>query len=1317
MSSSTAGPDERRSAKNLVKDIAKEHGYIGEEILLGIPEDRRRMIEDALLKKDQMIGSSVITLAKNLYSSKARFVFELLQNADDNQYTKAAAEGSVPFVRFTVFPRKIVLECNEDGFTPQNLTAICSIGKSSKTGAHGYIGEKGIGFKSVFMVAWKVHIQSGPFSFSFRHKNGDSGMGMISPVWEDIEEELESPLTRITLHLHETGDKGAIRAQFEELQETVLMFLRNIRKVVVRFYDQDGQQLSSVTHTLTYPQEHRARLQRVEVVNGKSEEQITHFHITRHDADGLSRNESRTYSDAEEASRAYEKSEIVLAFPLSHSSAPIIEPQDVFAFLPVRKVGFNFLIQADFVTTANRQDIVGDSSRNLSLIPEIANAFIIAASQFCEYATLRYEWLKYLPDRQDNSRAKIWDDLVDAISGNLIDAKVFYDNKSLALRDLSDLYRPEEAHFDEYGELLLDDGSPGQVISRHYSKVALDTLDDYESLTSIGLPQVSRWLEADLRDSASSRMKSPETTKDWHERTARLLNSALAYSLLLYGRSRNEISELKAMDLIPLQDGSWVSAAPPANIYFSQVRGLNIPSTLGLRLVSRKVVSPQRLKLFKSLGVKTASISRVRKTIVNDYDPDDDVMGHLTTETSRDHLEFLYLTENLTDEKLSYPDILVCDDVGLLCHPQHAYFNNHDTEVLKSTPPGPNPGDGAPGYFFKAFLDNAYFDDQPDTPDNQTMTWYEWFSKRLKVMTNVKLPSRDGILPMDLKYVHEYRPEKFLSCLVEGYAASHGLEDLTLEGIGRLRGTDVLCVGNHLRPLEDTYFPARPLKSLLARYVDEDTVFPWLWLDSEEIYETPPPNWKRFLSRLGVGLCEDHLKFALDMLEYSVGALSQDPVASARLFALYQYVQTQYQGSDNRVEAADKIRDVFLTQKCIYIPLQDGKCKWVLPDECVWSAPFDMEGKFALERLYEPWLSVDHVTSSVCMNLFKTTIGVEDCNWSILVDELRTLKRMGCDDIDRIRNIYQALDDLTSTLLSVDMEELRNSHSYISGEISPRTQIATPCESNNMASEAAKLAILIDADNVRPSVAGPLLAEVAKYGTAFVRRAYGDWTGTSLKGWKDQLLTQSIQPVQQFAYTQGKNATDSAMIIDAMDLLYTKRFDGFCLVSSDSDFTRLASRIRESGLVVYGFGEHKTPKPFVSACDKFIYFENIIHDEQIAVPPVSPVVSSPPPQERPQSTLVKSDYGLKNLLRKAVEATSDEDGWANLAKVGALITKRHPDFDPRTFGYLKLGDLVTDTDLFDIDRRRPGEGKAIVMYARDKRSKRVNEPWRPTQLI
>jgi uncharacterized LabA/DUF88 family protein len=245
----------------------------------------------------------------------------------------------------------------------------------------------------------------------------------------------------------------------------------------------------------------------------------------------------------------------------------------------------------------------------------------------------------------------------------------------------------------------------------------------------------------------------------------------------------------------------------------------------------------------------------------------------------------------------------------------------------------------------------------------------------------------------------------------------------------------------------------------------------------------------------------------------------------------------------------------------------------------------------------------------------------------------------------------------------------------------------------------AKLAVLIDADNAQPSITVGLLAEVAKFGTAHVKRAYGDWTGTSLKGWKDQLLAQSIQPIQQFAYTHGKNATDAAMVIDAMDLLYSGRFDGFCLVSSDSDFTRLAARIRESGLTVYGFGERKTPKAFVAACDKFIYIENLIHADSAA----APADAAPKPASRASAARLKGDAALVGLLRNAVEAGSDDDGWASLAFVGHIITQQHPDFDSRTYGYSKISDLMAATTLFEIDRRSPGDGKQTILYARDKR--------------
>jgi hypothetical protein len=268
--------------------------------------------------------------------------------------------------------------------------AICSVGQSSKTGAQGYIGEKGIGFKSVFMAAWKVHIQSGAFSFSFTHRNGDSGMGMISPIWEDNAEPLtDGPLTRITLHLHSTMDgdmaaktRQAIQEQFAELQETVLLFVKNLKITYVKFYNEERQETSSATYSVTRPHPNYATLSKSKVSRGTTENKTTYFHVTEHEADNLARNENRNYSRDEEARRAYSKSQVVLAFPLSESSTPVIKPQDLFVFLSVRPVDFKFLIQADFVTDAARQGIVKDSPRNFHLADGVADAFVKAILQF-----------------------------------------------------------------------------------------------------------------------------------------------------------------------------------------------------------------------------------------------------------------------------------------------------------------------------------------------------------------------------------------------------------------------------------------------------------------------------------------------------------------------------------------------------------------------------------------------------------------------------------------------------------------------------------------------------------------------------------------------------------------------------------------------------------------------------------------------------------------------------------------------------------------------------------------------------------------------
>jgi len=254
-----------------------------------------------------------------------------------------------------------------------------------------------------------------------------------------------------------------------------------------------------------------------------------------------------------------------------------------------------------------------------------------------------------------------------------------------------------------------------------------------------------------------------------------------------------------------------------------------------------------------------------------------------------------------------------------------------------------------------------------------------------------------------------------------------------------------------------------------------------------------------------------------------------------------------------------------------------------------------------------------------------------------------------------------------------------------------------------------RLAVLIDADNVPYSNVKGMLAEIAKYGTPTFKRIYGDWTKPTVAGWKGVLLENAITPIQQYSYTTGKNATDSAMIIDAMDILYTGRVDGFCIVSSDSDFTRLAIRLREAGMKVYGIGEKKTPTPFITACEKFIYLEILKPIESVSRQVVAPKVRSKSRakakevvQSPPVNAIEIANKALEKVISDSINDLADENGWAFLGDLGNLILKKQPDFDPRNYGFKKLVPLIKSIDQFEIDERESGKKNTTLVFVRTK---------------
>ncbi|MDW3195444.1 MAG: NYN domain-containing protein [Cytophagales bacterium] len=241
-------------------------------------------------------------------------------------------------------------------------------------------------------------------------------------------------------------------------------------------------------------------------------------------------------------------------------------------------------------------------------------------------------------------------------------------------------------------------------------------------------------------------------------------------------------------------------------------------------------------------------------------------------------------------------------------------------------------------------------------------------------------------------------------------------------------------------------------------------------------------------------------------------------------------------------------------------------------------------------------------------------------------------------------------------------------------------------------SNQINMAVLIDGDNIPSAHVKEMMEEITKYGNPTIKRIYGDWTRPGLNKWKSLLLENAITPIQQYAYTSGKNATDSAMIIDAMDILYSGKVEGFCLVSSDSDFTRLATRLREAGMLVIGLGEKKTPDPFIVACDKFVYIEILRSQSD----------DKTEKKEKGKSAVEKISNREVQLIQSSIRDLSDDDGWAFLGDVGSLIQKKRPNFDSRNYGFDKLTPLIQSIGKFEVEQREASKSKHKLIYVRNK---------------
>ncbi|TLD34115.1 hypothetical protein PspLS_01685 [Pyricularia sp. CBS 133598] len=602
----------RRAARDLVMSIADDRGHLTDDDYARMDAHTRRRVGRAILNMGNLVGASAVLLAKDLYSKDVRFIFELLQNADDNCYSESRKLDQIPTVAFQLYKDKFVVECNEDGFEEVNLRAICAIGQSSKTQEHGYIGEKGIGFKSVFKVAWKALIQSGDYSFAFKHRPGESGMGMITPEWDDNTEGTpDEGWTRITLYLHEDSQAPAryqdILKQLNELDSTTLLFLKKLRRIDITIHNDGDDNMESTTLLIdTNDITHRAVLTKKRSMAGAVRKTSKKYcHVTKYQTTDLP---DRTYRANKESEKSYSNAEVILAFPITSDDVPIIEAQQVFAFLPIRQLGFKFLIQTDFVTMASREDVLTSAPRNISLLDEIAKAFVVAIHEMYIHEKLRYQWMRYLTGIKDYPWDDFWKTLVDKILAGLQKAEIIEPRRRGTPRRIRDLRCLEDLHQDSDGKPLFRDlpGPSELYISTRYS------IADQVTLEKLGLPRMhfSEFLARVKYDLSlqNSRLKNQETTEDWHERAAKAINQVWDINQ----RSGNTYC-VEDLSLLPLSDGTWVSAKA-GDVYFPTLSsGIMLPTGLGVNVLATSACdNTERFQLFKNLGAQHASVKYMR---------------------------------------------------------------------------------------------------------------------------------------------------------------------------------------------------------------------------------------------------------------------------------------------------------------------------------------------------------------------------------------------------------------------------------------------------------------------------------------------------------------------------------------------------------------------------------------------------------------------------------------------------------------------------------------------------------------------------------
>ncbi|KAF7958935.1 hypothetical protein EAE96_002461 [Botrytis aclada] len=992
-----------KKAQEFIDDLRRENGGITKEDREFLKREKPDILKsfDNIRRK---LGASTQIVAEQLYQKSTRFVYELIQNAEESKYT---APTELPCLSFTLQTDRVIIDSNEDGFTQRDIKAICSIGESTKASIQGYIGEKGIGFKSVFKVAHKVHIQSGPYSFVFEYHKGDSvdcGLGMVTPMNEIPHELPDDVRTRMILYLHEDEDRAALCQDLLNLPDTLLLFLKKLRRLTVKFELPD-RDIQKIQFSLIRPNNNilSENIVRIETAIAGTINLVTpkSFWVKKRRVVNLPADSARDQTH---------EAEIVLAFPVDEYDIPVIEEQYAFAFLPLEKFGYKFIIQSDFITTASREDIV-DSAWNRQLLEEVVATFCSAISDpngFLEHDTLRYSWIRYIPTTTITDefwgllQLRLFDELCTSKFFFSLDGSRWSPNR---LRVLQNIFR------DEHRAPLLADTVAGTTayISAFYNASDIPILEKMKA-KHLDTGEFLQRLDQDLVRTHDSRMQTTPLSSPWHTRMANLLISM--------GQDDSDKMKIQKLNIIPLDSGIWARPLN-ASIFFPNSGGVDIPKGLPLNLVDGKALgNPSRKKLFSQLGVAECSPERIFFLIQQRCLPL--VKGCSASDLQDIKFLFWHHVELAVDYPINmwlwngekYTKASPQKDGWVYlprCENTYALANLFGTSVpveLRSSNK-------------VRYIVSNYYKILESCGSRHGHTGIEWLcSLGIKETPQLRARNSKGhfqnlAMSAELNYIAEKLPGSLLGVLQANFIQYIKLPQW--DSFFRLKKVPILA-SSEMRRLYSTYLPLPKLKAIASSLGLEEGCGFLRELDGISEFEVIKWN---FLRRFGVGVDED-VSFWLKLLKQ---AGLKDSINPSVVFRIYKKLQSYVDESDVK-----KIKNLF-TDDMIFAPSSNSMddWDWAHADECVWSGP--------------KWFGYKHCLQDIrgyqtLQALFVNTVGISDATLTDFLEYLEIIKFLDQDESEgdfngekhKIILLYDKLNELTDDGKSSEEVEIVRSY-------------------------------------------------------------------------------------------------------------------------------------------------------------------------------------------------------------------------------------------------------------------------------------------------